>query len=112
MLRAFADVKTGVKPQQATSNSACNKHTLCGSCLTESACVQCADAGGACVSGDVSTGPADAKISKIRNKYRIRILLKVEKKIAIQSLISQIIEQRKCPSFINLKIDVDPLTFT
>ena len=25
-------------------------------------------------------GPADAKISKIRNKYRIRILLKVEKK--------------------------------
>ena len=57
-------------------------------------------------------GPADAKISKIRNKYRIRILLKVEKKIAIQSLISQIIEQRKCPSFINVKIDVDPLTFT
>ena len=64
MLRAFADVKTGVKPQQATSNSACNKHTLCGSCLTESACVWCADAGGACVSGDVSTGPADAKICK------------------------------------------------
>ena len=57
-------------------------------------------------------GPADAKISKIRNKYRIRILLKVEKKIAIQSLLSQIIEQRKCPSFINVKIDVDPLTFT
>ncbi|MFL2801869.1 MAG: primosomal protein N' [Paracoccaceae bacterium] len=57
-------------------------------------------------------GPADAKISKIRNKYRIRILMKVPKNFSKQELLIQIFEKRKCPSFLNLKIDVDPLSFT
>ncbi len=57
-------------------------------------------------------GPADAKISKIRNKFRIRILLKIPKNIPIQALLSDIIDKRKCPTNVNLTIDVDPINFT
>ena len=35
-----ADVRTGINPQSATN--ACSQHNLCGSCLSESACVWCA----------------------------------------------------------------------
>ena len=66
LLRALADVKTGVRPQQAAqdASSQCSQHTLCGSCLTESSCVWCADGQGSCVPGDTSTGPSNTKICK------------------------------------------------
>ena len=57
-------------------------------------------------------GPADAKISKIRNKYRIRILIKVQKDVMIQSFLRRIIEKRKRPTSLNVTIDVDPINFT
>ncbi len=57
-------------------------------------------------------GPADAKISKIRNKYRIRILIKVQKDVMIQSFLRRIIEKRKRPASLNVTIDVDPINFT
>lgn len=57
-----ADVRTGISPQSATN--ACSQHNLCGSCLSENACVWCADGAGSCVQGDLSTGPVDTKTCK------------------------------------------------
>ncbi len=56
-------------------------------------------------------GPADAKISRIRDKYRIRILIKAQKNFDIQTLLNDVITQRKCPFNLDLTIDVDPFNF-
>ena len=56
-------------------------------------------------------GPADARISKIRKKYRVRILLKAPKTVSIQPLLKNILEKRKPPRAIYLTIDVDPINF-
>ena len=56
-------------------------------------------------------GPADARISKLRKKYRIRVLLKSSKKLPIQTLLRNILEKIKLPRGVNLTIDVDPLNF-
>ena len=56
-------------------------------------------------------GPADARISKIRKKYRVRILLKAPKMIPIQSLLKNILVKKKLQRTINLTIDVDPINF-
>ena len=56
-------------------------------------------------------GPADARISKIRKKYRVRILLKAPKTVSIQPLLKNILEKKKPPRAIYLTIDVDPINF-
>ena len=56
-------------------------------------------------------GPADARISKIRKKYRVRILLKAPKVVSIQPLLRNILEKNPPPRAINLTIDVDPINF-
>ena len=56
-------------------------------------------------------GPADARISKLRKKYRIRILLKASRKVGIQLLLKNVLEKIKSPSGITLTVDVDPLNF-
>ena len=56
-------------------------------------------------------GPADARISKIRKKFRIRVLLKCAKSVAIQGLLKGALKKVSPPSGVTLTIDVDPINF-
>ena len=56
-------------------------------------------------------GPADARISKMRKKFRIRVLLKSSKNVAIQRLLKNALQKVRPPSGITLIIDVDPINF-
>ena len=56
-------------------------------------------------------GPADARISKIRKKFRIRVLLKSAKAVAIQGLLKGALKKVTPPSGVTLTIDVDPINF-
>ena len=54
-------------------------------------------------------GPAPMPISKIRNSYYYRLLIKSDKKLNIQKLIKKIIQSSKTPNQVRIKIDVDPI---
>ena len=56
-------------------------------------------------------GPSPALITKIRGKYRFRLLVCCQKKDGIENIISKLLEVAKCPSNVSIKIDVDPLNF-
>lgn len=54
-------------------------------------------------------GPAEMPIHKIKNRHFYRISIKVDKKVNLQKLILDVINNIEIPSQIRLKIDIDPL---
>jgi primosomal protein N' (replication factor Y) len=56
-------------------------------------------------------GPAPAPISRIRGRYRVRLLIKANKSVPIQSAISEWVSQFKTPKSLRLSIDIDPQSF-
>lgn len=56
-------------------------------------------------------GPAPALIYKLRGKFRYRILIKANRNINIQKFFNAWMKEIKTPSYIHLKIDIDPYYF-
>ena len=57
-------------------------------------------------------GPVLAPITKLRKKYRCRILIRYPKNIFIQKYLSQSLTNIKLTSGIKLEVDVDPINFS
>mgnify|MGYP001399622302 FL=1 len=57
-------------------------------------------------------GPVLAPITKIRNKYRCRILIRYPKDLFIQKYLSQSLNKIKIIPGIKLEVDVDPINFS
>jgi len=57
-------------------------------------------------------GPVLAPITKLRKKYRCRILIKYPKNLFIQKYLSQSLNKIKIISGIKLEVDVDPINFS
>jgi len=57
-------------------------------------------------------GPVLAPITKLKKKYRCRILIRCPKKIFIQKYLSQSLNKIKNLSEIKLEVDVDPINFS
>ena len=57
-------------------------------------------------------GPVLAPITKIKKKYRCRILIRYPKNLFIQKYLSQILNKIKITSGIKLEVDVDPINFS
>ena len=57
-------------------------------------------------------GPVLAPISKIRNKYRCRILIRYPRDLFIQKYLSKMLNKIKLTSKIKLEVDVDPINFS
>lgn len=56
-------------------------------------------------------GPSPAPISKLRKKFRYRIIIKSKKTIKIQKIIRQWIDKLPYSSHVKIKIDIDPYNF-
>lgn len=56
-------------------------------------------------------GPAPAPISRIRGRYRVRLLIKAAKTAPLQSALSAWSAQLKPPSKLRISIDIDPQSF-
>ena len=56
-------------------------------------------------------GPVIAPITKIRKKYRCRILIKYPKNLFIQKYLQRILNKIKIFPGIKLEVDVDPINF-
>ncbi len=63
------------------------------------------------VDGVQSYGPIDSPLSYLKNNYRKRFLLVVDKKIHIQDVIKKWLSMVEIPSNIKLKVDIDPYNF-
>ena len=57
-------------------------------------------------------GPVLAPITKIRKKYRCRILIRYPKNLFIQKYLSKTLNKIKLTSGIKLEVDVDPINFS
>ena len=57
-------------------------------------------------------GPVLAPITKLRNKYRCRILIRYPKNLFVQKYLSQSLNKIKIVSGIKLEVDVDPINFS
>jgi len=57
-------------------------------------------------------GPVLAPITKLKKKYRCRILIKYPKNLFIQKYLSQSLDKIKIASGIKLEVDVDPINFS
>ena len=57
-------------------------------------------------------GPVPAPITKIRKKYRCRILIRYPKSLFIQKYLSASLNQIKIAQGIKLEVDVDPINFS
>jgi primosomal protein N' len=57
-------------------------------------------------------GPVLAPITKLRKKYRCRILIRYPKNLFIQKYLSQSLNKIKIMSGIKLEVDVDPINFS
>ena len=57
-------------------------------------------------------GPVFAPITKLRKKYRCRILIKYPKNLFIQKYLSQSLNKIKMVPGIKLEVDVDPINFS
>ena len=56
-------------------------------------------------------GPAFAPISKIRNRFRVRLLIKAKKNKNIQVMINYLIRNISLPRTVRMTVDVDPQNF-
>jgi len=57
-------------------------------------------------------GPVLAPITKLRKKYRCRILIRYPKNLFIQKYLSQFLHKIKITAGIKLEVDVDPINFS
>ena len=57
-------------------------------------------------------GPVLAPITKLKKKYRCRILIRYPKNLFIQKYLSQFLNKIKIASGIKLEVDVDPINFS
>ena len=57
-------------------------------------------------------GPVPAPITRLRKKYRCRILIRYPKNLFIQKYLSQSLHKIKLASGIKLEVDVDPINFS
>ena len=57
-------------------------------------------------------GPVLAPITKLRKKYRCRILIRYPKNLFIQKYLSLSLDKIKMTSGIKLEVDVDPVNFS
>ena len=57
-------------------------------------------------------GPVLAPITKLRKKYRCRILIRCPKNLFIQKYLSLSLDKIKMTSGIKLEVDVDPVNFS
>lgn len=62
-------------------------------------------------SGFEILGPVDAPIYILRNRYRVRFLIRTDKNISIQKVIKQWLKKYKINSSVRIKIDIDPISF-
>ena len=56
-------------------------------------------------------GPVSAPISKLKSKYRVRLLIRGAKSLQLQNSLASIIPKYKFASGIKLSVDVDPISF-
>ena len=56
-------------------------------------------------------GPVSAPIFQLRGKFRYRILVKADKQIPLSRILKEWLKHFKCPSSVNVRIDIDPYTF-
>ena len=62
--------------------------------------------------GKISTlGPAPAPLFVLRGKYRYRLLLKTDKNIKIQDVITNWLKKVKVPAAVRIEVDIDPYSF-
>ena len=57
-------------------------------------------------------GPVLAPITKLRKKYRCRILIRYPKSLFIQKYLAQSLHKIKFTPEIKLEVDVDPINFS
>ena len=57
-------------------------------------------------------GPVLAPITKLRNRYRCRLLIRYPKNLFIQKYLSESLNRIKITSGIKLEVDVDPINFS
>jgi len=57
-------------------------------------------------------GPVLAPITKLKKKYRCRILIRYPKNLFIQKYLSEALKKIKITSGIKLEVDVDPINFS
>ena len=57
-------------------------------------------------------GPVLAPITKLKKKYRCRILIRYPKNLFIQKYLSQSLTKIKITHGIKLEVDVDPINFS
>jgi len=56
-------------------------------------------------------GPAPAPIARVRGRYRVRLLVKAAKGVALQGAVAQWVGQLKPPANLRLAVDIDPQSF-
>ena len=61
--------------------------------------------------GVQSYGPIDSPLSYLKNYYRKRFLIVVDKKINIQNILKKWLSMVEIPSSVKLKVDIDPYNF-
>ena len=57
-------------------------------------------------------GPVLAPITKLKKKYRCRILIRYPKNLFFQKYLSDLLNKIKITSGIKLEVDVDPINFS
>ena len=56
-------------------------------------------------------GPAQAPLSRVRGQFRIRFLIRSDRKVAIGKIVEEWLSQAKLPSGVRLVCDIDPYSF-
>jgi primosomal protein N' (replication factor Y) len=56
-------------------------------------------------------GPAPAPLTRLKNKYRYRILIKAGRSFHMQQFLNNWLHTKKIPSSLKLKVDVEPYSF-
>ncbi|MDG1470400.1 MAG: primosomal protein N' [Ascidiaceihabitans sp.] len=56
-------------------------------------------------------GPAPAPIARVRGRHRVRMLIKADKSVALQSAISSWLRQVQIKGDVRLAVDIDPQSF-
>lgn len=56
-------------------------------------------------------GPTNALMARVNNQYRYKILFKAKHNFNLQSFLKSLLNKIELPSSINIKIDIDPMSF-